>query len=699
MKTTAKNRMIIMTVVLIVVLLLYSLRLMQLQVVEGESLAAQMERVRTTEQVIKAARGEILDRNGRPLAVNTIGRDVVINMAFLEKGTTNEVLLRLIRIMESADEDWIDNQPLTAEAPFRFKPGEAYETEIARLKNALGVAQYATADDVVYRLKEKYGLFEHGDKDDPVPYADEEFRKIAGVRYEMDRRGFSMSVPYTFATDIKIETVPKIKERSFELPGVDVVESTIRQYVSGTVAPHVIGQTGPLYKEQWDAAGKVQNPDGSVSAQIGERTYKMDDVIGKSGAELAFESQLKGIDGTRRITMNSSGDVIDVVEEKEQVPGNTVVLTLDSQLQKVAQDSLASNIRRLQDTKEERKGKEASAGAVAVIQCKTGEALALATYPSYDLSAYQRDYDQIAAGENQPLFNRALDAAYTPGSSFKPAVALGALASGTITPRTLYNCTYVYNRFAPEYTPHCESAHGNVDVVNAIRGSCNIFFYEAAYYMGIDTLDEYAARLGLGVPTGIELPENIGQVASPEVKAASPAYADDPQWRPGDVIQAGIGQQSTLLSPLQLANYTATLGNNGKRMEVTVLKSVKSYTFDETVYEHEPKVVDEVDAPEAFQTVREGMVAASRTGTAWATFANYPITVASKTGTPERGDGLYNSVFIAYAPAEDPEIAVAVVVEKGWEGYQIAPVARDVFDAYFFSRTGGSSTNYGELLP
>ncbi|MFR9190474.1 MAG: hypothetical protein ACLVL7_09800 [Anaerotruncus massiliensis (ex Togo et al. 2019)] len=170
MKTTAKNRMIIMTVVLIVVLLLYSLRLMQLQVVEGESLAAQMERVRTTEQVIKAARGEILDRNGRPLAVNTIGRDVVINMAFLEKGTTNEVLLRLIRIMESADEDWIDNLPLTAEAPFRFKPGEAYETEIARLKNALGVA--ARYDDVVYRLKEKYGLFEHGTKDDPVPYAD-----------------------------------------------------------------------------------------------------------------------------------------------------------------------------------------------------------------------------------------------------------------------------------------------------------------------------------------------------------------------------------------------------------------------------------------------------------------------------------------------------------------------------------------------
>ncbi|MFR9190475.1 MAG: penicillin-binding transpeptidase domain-containing protein [Anaerotruncus massiliensis (ex Togo et al. 2019)] len=283
--------------------------------------------------------------------------------------------------------------------------------------------------------------------------------------------------------------------------------------------------------------------------------------------------------------------------------------------------------------------------------------------PSYDLSAYQRDYDQIAAGENQPLFNRALDAAYTPGSSFKPAVALGALASGTITPRTLYNCTYVYNRFAPEYTPHCESAHGNVDVVNAIRGSCNIFFYEAAYYMGIDTLDEYAARLGLGVPTGIELPENIGQVASPEVKAASPAYADDPQWRPGDVIQAGIGQQSTLLSPLQLANYTATLGNNGKRMEVTVLKSVKSYTLTICLRaraQGRGRGRRARGVPDGARGHGRGLP----DGTAWATFANYPITVASKTGT-ERGDGLYNSVFIAYAPAEDPEIVVAVVVEKG----------------------------------
>ncbi|WP_432353487.1 penicillin-binding transpeptidase domain-containing protein [Anaerotruncus rubiinfantis] len=693
-------RMIILGAAFVLVLLLYCLRLLQMQVVEGEDSEALLERGWSSTQVIKAARGEILDRNGRPLAMNAIGRDVVINRAFLEPKDTNAVILRLIRIMEEADEDWIDNLPITEEAPFRFKDQQTYATEIARLKNAFDLGQFATVDDVIYHLKKTYNLETYGDPENPQHYTDEEFRKIAGVRYEMTQRGFSMSVPYTFATDIKIETVPKIKERSFEIPGVDVVESPIRQYVSGDIAPHIIGSVGPIYKEVWDGM-KKETVDGQVYATREGRTYQMNDVMGKDGAELAFEQYLKGVDGERKIVQNSRGDVIDIVEEEAQVPGSTVVLTIDSQLQKVAQDSLASNIKRLNETKEEGKGKEAQAGAVAVVECETGEILALATHPSYSLVNFQRDYEQIVSQPNQPLFNRALSAAYTPGSSFKPAVSLAALASGTITPSTRFNCTHVYNRFAPGYTPYCESMHGQIDVVRAIQGSCNIFYYETAYYMGIETLDEYAARLGFGVPTGIELPENIGQVASPEVKAKSPAYANDPTWWPGDVIQAGIGQQATTVSPLQLANYTAALANDGKRMKATILKSVRSYSFDETIYEHTAEIAEEIDAPEAFATVRQGMVAASGVGgTASGTFANYPIQVASKTGTPERGDGLFNSVFIAYAPANDPKIAVAVVVEKGWEGFQVAPVARDIFDAYFFSQNSKSSAeaDYGVLL-
>lgn len=686
-------RAALLLTLLSVVLALYCLRLMQMQVVDGEKIMAEIERGSTTEQVIKAARGEILDRNGRPLASNTIGRDVVINQAYMERGTTNQTILRLIGIMEEANEDWIDNLPITEQEPFAFKEGDVYEASIARLKDALGVAQYATIDDVMSHLIENYGL------EDLSPL---DARRVAGVRYEMDQRGFSASVPYTFATDIKIETIPKIKERSFEIPGVDVVESTIRQYVAGDVAPHLVGTTGPIYKPQWDEAEKVKNPDNSISAVIGEKTYQMNDQIGKSGAELAFEGYLKGTDGTRRITTNAAGDVIEVAEEHEPVPGNTVVTTIDSRLQKVAQDALESNIKMLQETKKPGRGQEAEAGAAVVVDVNTGELLAAATYPSYNLATYQRDYDQLAATEGEPLFNRALSAAYTPGSSFKPMVAAAALAEGVITPETMYNCTHIYGRFTNVgYSPQCEGYHGMLDVVTALRYSCNIFFYEAGYYLGIDKIDEYGALFGFGQPTGIELAENIGQVASPEVKAASPAYADDPAWRPGDVIQAAIGQQATTISPLQLANYTAAIANGGKRMKVTMLKSVKSYTLDETVYEHEPQVAQLIDEPEAIKIVQEGMVAASHIGTAAGTFANYPITVGSKTGTPERGDGLCNAVFIAYAPAEDPEIAVAVVVEKGWEGYQIAPVAREIFDAYFFTQGDAASggSGYGTLAP
>ena len=678
----------------ILVLLIFSLRLMQLQVVEGEDLAAQIEEGWTDTQVIKAARGQIFDRNGRPLAANAVGRDVVVNMAYMERGSTNEVILRLVSIMEEANETWIDNLPITREAPFAFKDGEAYKAEIARLKNFVGAQPYATAEDVCYQLRKKYGLEEADDKD---------FRNVAGVRYEMDQRGFNMRTPYTFATDIKIETVPKIKERSYQIPGVDVVESPIRQYVSGDIAPHLIGQIGPLYAEQWNAAEKEQTPDGNVVAHIGGHTYTMNDTIGVSGVEKVFEGYLRGQDGKRVITRNNRGDVIDVMEEEAPVPGNSVILTLDARLQKVAQDALANKIQMMRTDLSlypEGKGHEADAGAVAAVDVKTGEVLALATYPSYNLTTYQQDYEELATSYPEPLFNRALSAAYRPGSTFKPAVALGSLAEGLISRDSTVTCNYQYTRF-PDYQPFCESAHGPVNVVGAISGSCNIFFYETGYQLGIEKLDAYASALGMGEPTGIELPETTGRVSSPEVKAALFA-GDDAEWQPADVIQAAIGQGETMLSPLQMANYAATLANGGKRMEATLLKSVKSYGLDSEVYDHAPVVAETIDAPEAaFNVVREGMVAVSHSasGTARGTFMNYPIQVASKTGSPQTPQGI-NSVFIAYAPADDPQIAVAVVIEKGWEGYTGAPVAKEIFDAYFFS---GNSKNaappdYGTLL-
>ena len=692
-----------MAAALVSVLLLYSMRLMQMQVVEGADYERQIEQGWSTTQTIKAARGEIFDRNGRPLATNTIGRNVVIDQAFMQEGSLNRVILELTKIMEAAGEDWIDNLPITDEAPFAFKAGDGYTAAIATLKSTLGLAAFATADDVVYHLKDRYDLESYEQDGEEIPYTDEEFRTIAGVRYEMERTDFSISNPYIFASDIKVETVPKIKEASYELQGVDVVESTIRQYVSGDIAPQIVGQIGKIYSDQWNAAEKGYDANG-VYAIINGQKYRMDDIIGKSGAELAFEEYLKGQDGERRIVLNAQNEVVDVEEVREAVPGNTVVLTIDSRLQKVAQDALERKIISMQNDLVNYpvgEGHEADAGAVAVVDVKTGEPLVLASYPSYNLATYQQDYDELASSDPPRLLNRATQGLYTPGSIFKPVVALGSLNEGVIDPSTTVTCTGVYTRWGPgNYQPRCLDVHGNINVVDALRWSCNIFFYEAGYQLGIEGIDEYAAMLGFGQPTGIEVEEYTGRVASPEVKA-SLRQGEDGIWQDGDVVQAAIGQQDTKATPLQLANYAATLANNGTRMEVSLLKSVKSYTLEDTIMEHEPVVVQQIDADAAFNTIREGMVAASKIGTARAVFGEglYPIDVASKTGTPETKE-YPNSTFIAYAPADDPEIAVCVVIEKGWHGYTGAPVAKEIFDAYFFSNTGkdAAPVSYGELL-
>lgn len=682
--------------VITIILTLFALRMMQIQVVEGEKLANEIEKGWVSEQTIKAPRGEVLDRNGRPLVVNSVGRDVVIDMAYMEPGSTNKVIMRLIEIMEQSREKWIDNLPITDTLPFNFKSGDIYVDAIARLKRALGVEQYATVDDVVYNLREQYKLEELDDLT---------FRKVAGVRYEMAQRGFSMSAPYTFATDIKIETVPKIKERSFEIPGVDIVESPIRQYVSGDIAPHLIGRVGPLYKEEWDAAEKRADPvTGMTYALINGKEYSMQDYIGKDGVELAFEQYLKGTDGKRQIVQNAKGDVLEVTETQQTVPGNTVILTLDSRLQKVAQDALEKKILSMRDDLVNYpvgRGHEADAGAVAVVDCRNGEILALATYPSYNLSTFQQDYDTVLKNATPSrLVNRALMGSYTPGSIFKPTVALGGLTEGLVTKDEFIQCNRFYD--VNGWVRTCLSAHGPVNLLNALRWSCNIFFYETGRRMGIDLLDKYAGMLGFGKPTGIELPEDIGRMSSPETKAL--IHKDNPEWMIGDTIQTSIGQFDTMATPLQLANYCATLANGGKRMRATVLKSVRSYAFDETQYTHEAEVVEDIDSPEAFAAIRDGMVAASRIGTSVSTFGEgvYEMTVASKTGTPETAV-MPNSTFIAYAPAgagQTPEIAVCVIIEKGWHGYTGAPVAREVFDAYFYSgETGDRVNQYNTLLP
>ena len=649
----------------IAILGVFVARLIQIQIVEGEAYANMLNPSNVSSQTVKAIRGEVVDRNGKPLAVNRMGYDVILDRAYLSPDKQNDIILELIGLFERLGETWTDTLPITATAPFAFR--EEYESEIARLKKLLGAQSYASAENAVYWLVQRYKLED---------YSPEDQRKIAGVRYEMEQRGFNWNVPYTFATDINISSVIQVKERSYQLQGVEVEESGVRYYPNGNLAPHLIGNIGPIYAEEYPA--------------LKEKGYAMDDRVGNAGVEKAFEDLLRGTNGLRQIQIGQGGEVVQVVENPPPVAGKTVVLTLDNDLQLIGQEALEKQIAKLQATAPAGQGREAEAGAVVAVEVKTGEVLVAATYPSYDLNTFSQEYSKLAAQELRPMFNRAVQGTYAPGSTFKPVVGMAGLTHGVIEEGSNVHCGRVYTFYAPGYQPTCLGYHGGINVVGALRVSCNIFFYDVGRRVGIENIVDMAAQLGLGQPTGIEIPEALGQISSPEAKAADP-YNDE-AWFPGDVLQSSIGQMYNWYSPLQMANYAATLGNRGTRMKLTLVHEVRDYAMNQVLEPFTPVVAATVDAPrEAFETVVEGMVAASGpSGTASATFGYYPITVASKTGTPETRD-LPNSVFICFAPAEDPEIAVAVIIEKGWHGYTGAPVAKEIFNEYFGLNVSGAA--------
>lgn len=631
---------------------LFFSRLMQMQLVDGESYTAQLTRGSTEDQVLTAARGEILDRYGRPLAANTIAFDLQLSRAQLPRGQENKIILQVTNLLKGQDEQWSDSLPISENPPYSYTEGGAFTP--AALRGLLGLGDYASAADAMYWLVERYEL---------SGYSPAEQRRIAGVRCDMERQGFNLRQPFTLATGISIETVSLIKQLSLDLPGVRVEETARRIYENGAIAPHLVGRVGPLFQNEYE--------------QLRDQGYRLSDQIGKEGIEKAFESELRGENGVRRTYLTVSGRAEGVEDVQPPVPGNTVVLTLDSRLQERVTQALKDQIAYLNATYEAGRGKEADAGAVAVINVKTGEILALVNYPSYDLATFNQDYAALTApGSGNPLFNRVLTGLYAPGSCFKPVVGLAGLNEGVITPATTVFCGQVYTLASdPNHAFTCLSAHGSFTLRQAIRESCNIFFYDTGYKLGIDKINDYAKRLGLGVPTGIDLPEVAGSQSK-----------DNPS-RPGDTLQAAIGQMGNAYSPLQLANYAATIANRGKRMELSIISRISSYNFERVLYEHKPAVASYAGIEDRhFDALIAGMIDASHIGTARGVFANYPITVASKTGTPET-TGLLNSVFIAYAPAEEPEIAVAVIIEKGYHGYTGAPVAKAVFDYHFFGES------------
>ncbi len=689
----SKARLIWLAVVVLIVFGGYIYRLMEVQIVQGEAYLSQAQAGVVQQQVIKAARGEIVDRYGRPLAVNRSGYNIVLDGAFLPKGSdTNTVLRSLIELMEEQNEQWIDLLPISNDMPFSYIDG--LDTEVAQLKTQFEVNQYTESEDIMHWITQRYQLGQYDSKSGMYVYTDEDtglqteytpdmMRKIAGVRYGMDLQEFGLTISYTFAEDIGINTVAAVEERNFQLPGVSVGTSAIREYVSGDIAPHIIGQVGQIYREEYE--------------ELKNQGYRMDAIVGKEGVELAFESYLRGEDGVRQITLDSSGAVVSAEVTKPAVPGNTVVLTIDRDLQKVAQEALEAQIKNLQETAQEGMGKEANAGAVVVIENSTGDILAAATYPSYDINDYRTEYSSLLADPSNPLWNRALLGTYAAGSTFKPAVTIAGMTEEVVSHNERITCSGVYTGLGDSYQPGCLGVHGALTAQQALQVSCNIYFYETGNRLGIDNLNLYASQLGLGQPTGIEIAEATGQLSSPEIKELVEPGAP---WYPADTVQSSIGQLYNQFTPLQLANYVATIGNQGERMDVNIVDAVKSYTMDETVWENTPTVAQYVQASdEALDITVEGMeLATAPGGTSYFVWGDYPMTIASKTGTPETS-AYPNSTYICYGPSEDPEISVAVVIEKGWHGYTGAPVAKAIFDAYFFSsQDQDAPQNLGELL-
>ena len=648
--------------------MLYSIKLVQFQIIEGEEHYESSNTSVSFEQTLAASRGDIVDIYGTPIASSQLIFNVILNRAYLPNEELNQRIIEVVDILEQNGEQVNDILPLEKEYPYNFTDNSS---EIEWVRNTLDLNIYATEGDIVEKLGEKYKL-------DDVPK--EMWRKVGGIRYTMDREGYTLSLPFTIAKDVSEKTVAVITESSRELTGVEIYDTSKRHYEDGTILPHVLGTVGPIWAEEY--------------AELKTQGYKLNDTLGKSGLEKLYESFLKGTDGSVNIERNMYGEITrkEIIDAPKE--GDTVKLTIDYQLQDALNDILKNQLEVLQ-AKPAGSGKEATGISAVVIDTKTGGILAMANYPSYDLNLYSSNYTEYANDENNPLFNRATQGLYRPGSVFKCAVATLALQEGLIDENYRYTCTGVYTYYAPSYTPSCANgtAHGTINVKQALQVSCNCFFFEMGRLLGVDKMNEIAHQMGMGVKTGLEISEKTGIVSNPEYRESIGST-----WQAGDVIQTAIGQLDTAITTVQLATYANTLANNGERKNTHIVDSIVSI-YGDVVYETPQTVLSVLeDKNNAYNIVEEGMLMASTQGAAKQFLSTLEYGVASKTGTAQVPGGYYNATIMAYGPTENPEIAVAVIAEKAGNGYYLAEAVADIYEEYYRLKELRQNDNWRDLL-
>ena len=688
-------RLVAMAVILLVLLTVYLVFLYKLQIIKGEEYYNRSNEITTTTRTVTAARGNILDRYGRVLVSNKECYNLQIDTDKLfANEDPNAVILELVKMVQGFGDSYTDDLPISTEPPFEYNENMTaiQRTMLNAYFKRQELDENSTAVELMSYMRTRYDI--------DNSYTAEEMRIIAGVRYSINVRYAVNTADYIFVEDASMGLISSIMEQ--KLAGIEVDRAYVREY-STEYAAHILGYTGLMTQEEYERYSLLN--------------YANDAMVGKDGIEYAFESYLHGKDGEVEETRNAAGTILATEYIVEPEPGNHIYLTIDSVLQEQTERILASGVESLKKTYAQARAEAAGRGepydpefkdeitgaAAVVVDVRTGEPLAMASWPTYDVSTVVENYAELLETPNAPLFNRALMGAYAPGSTFKPCTAIAALTKGIINTEYKVKCEGVFTKYAADgYAPECwiwaeGFTHPEENVTTAIRDSCNYFFYTIGNDLGVDDMGEFAHNFGLGVPTGIELVETTGNMSN---RANHSDYTGT-EWRIGDTLQAAIGQSDSVFSPIQMAEYCATIANGGTRYSASILKAIRNYDYTEKLYEREPEVLSTVETADYnWAAVHEGM---------WLVLNDYineknvlewydcALKVAGKTGTAQKGENIQNDgLFMCYAPYDDPEVAIFVAVERGGSGASVQFIARQIMDAYITIR-GYSDTSEEEM--
>jgi len=662
----------LITILVYIVGIVLIVQLFNLQIVNGKEYRETSNTRLSRETVIKAARGSIKDRTGNLLVTTKMGFNIELYKTKINTTTLNKTILNTIKILENNNDKYINNLPILIE-PFKFTIDD--EESQVNWKKENDIKEDATPEQCFYELKEKYKI----EQDNIL-----EAYKIMVVRYEISRNGYSSIRPVTIAKDVSRESAVKLGEQSIYFPGISATNEPMVSYPSGSLASHILGYVGNITETELDGR---------------EDTYGINDVIGKVGIQYVFEEYLRGKDGIKQLDMSVDGTITDEYITQEAVAGSDVILTIDANLQAATEKALANNIKKIASGGFSKRS-DAKAGAAVVMNVKTGEILAMASYPDYEPELFvngisQKKLDEYNKGDN--IFNRAISGVYAPGSTFKMITAIAGLETGVITPTEKINDIGVYKK---AHEPACwiwnsyGMSHGWLNVTEAITHSCNYFFYEVGYRATIDNIAKYAKYYGLGEKTNVELPmEEKGIVATRDK-----AKERGDEWQIGETLSAAIGQSYNSYTPIQMAKYISMLANGGEPIDVTIVKSINDVNGNQVSKEDITKFVNAKLGltkerkenlnikKENIDAILKGMkgVTSEEGGTAYSTFANFNIELGGKTGSAQTDvQGKINGWFVGFAPYEEPEIAVVVLVENAGSGSYTAEVARDILQEYF----------------